>query len=78
MATIASLFDALVAIKGLADYIFKFAGAVSLWYVQKQQSETLSAIADAAAFASRAKTDDERYQAAQKWRDALSRPRVSA
>lgn len=46
-------------------------------YIQAQTMATLSAIADAAALAARATTDDERYQAAIAWRQALSRNRVS-
>jgi hypothetical protein len=38
---------------------------------------TISAIADAAAYAANAKSDEERYAAAEKWREALSRPRYS-
>lgn len=78
MGLIFSLFTALANIKAIAGYIETFASAVTGWYVQKQTTETLSQISDAAAFAARAKTDDDRYQAAEKWRVALSRPRASA
>lgn len=46
-------------------------------YVTNCQQKTLAMILDAASFAVRAKTQDERFQAAEKWRDALSRDRIS-
>jgi phosphosulfolactate phosphohydrolase-like enzyme len=73
-----SLFTALANIKAIAEYVDKFASAVALWYVQRQQSSTLAAISDAAALASRAQTDEDRYKAAKAWQDALSRPRVGS
>ena len=45
-------------------------------YVMGIDEANLKAIADAAAFSARAKTDEERYKAAGLWRDALSRKRV--
>ncbi len=77
MATLFAIFKALAEIKALADYVNQFASAVTQWYIQKQKAETLSLIADAAALAARASTDEERYQASEKWRLALSRNRVS-
>lgn len=44
-------------------------------YMAAQTSATLSAIADAAALGARAQTDSDRYAAAQKWQEALSRSR---
>lgn len=46
-------------------------------YVNGLEEKNLKAIADAAAFAARAKTQDERFAAAQMWQDALSRKRVT-
>jgi hypothetical protein len=46
-------------------------------YVTGCQQKTLTMILDAASFAARAKTQDERFQAAQLWRDALSRDRIT-
>ena len=70
--------NGLVAIKAIADYVWKFGAAVSAWYVSKQQQATLQEIADAAAFAiHNCDTEEGRYQAAEKWRQALSRPRMS-
>jgi hypothetical protein len=73
--SVATILEALIAIPGIAAAVYKFVSAVVAWYVQKQTNETLAAIADAAAFAARAQTDADRYQAAQKWRDVLSRSR---
>lgn len=72
------LLNALVAVPKLVGYVESAVSAVVAWYVGRQQASTLAAIADAAAFAARAKSDEDRYAAAQKWRDALSRPRISA
>lgn len=46
-------------------------------YVTSCQQKTLSMIVDAAAMAARANTQEERYAAADAWRAALSRNRVS-
>lgn len=75
--SIGAILSALAAIPKIMGYIESFASAVTLWYIQRQKAETLSALADAAAFAARAQTDDERYQAAQKWRDVLTNGRAS-
>lgn len=74
---IPQILDALIAIPKIAGYVEQIVSAITAWYVGRQKAETLSKIADAAAFAARAQTDEERYQAAEKWRSALSRPRVS-
>lgn len=72
-----TILSALAAIPAILGYVEKFAGAVTLWYLQRQKNETLSQISDAAALAARAVTDDERYAAAEAWQKALSRPRVT-
>lgn len=77
MVWLGTALTALANIKALAGYLDEAAKAITLWYLQKQQNDTLASIADAAAFAARAKTEEDRYAAAQKWRDALSRPRIS-
>lgn len=74
---ILAILNALVAIPKIAGYVEQAVGQIVLWYVQRANNQTLSAIADASALASRAKSDEERYAAAQKWQEALSRPRVS-
>lgn len=51
-----------------------FQQIVALW-MTAQTAETLAAVADAAALGARAQTDTDRYAAAAKWREALSRSR---
>lgn len=77
MEIIIGIFTALANIKSIAGYVETFAGAVTYWYVSRQKAETLAGIADAAALAARAETDDQRYEAAAAWQKALSRPRSS-
>lgn len=76
--TIGSILSALAAIPQILGYVETFASAVTLWFVQRQNNQTLSAIADAAALAAKASTDADRYAAAQAWQQALSNPRVSS
>lgn len=71
------LFTALAAIPKILGYLQDFAAGVALWYVQTMDRKTLSNIVDAAALASRAETQEDRYAALDAWRRALSRPRVS-
>lgn len=73
-----AILSALAALPGILGYVEKFAGAVTVWYLQRQKNEVLSKIADTAALAARASTDEERYAAAQAWHDTLSQPRVTA
>jgi hypothetical protein len=76
--TIGAVLSALAAIPAIFGYVQSFVAQVMVWYIQNANNQTLSAIADAAALASRAKTDEERYAAAEAWQKALSRPRVSS
>jgi hypothetical protein len=71
-----ALFQALAAIPKILGYLESFAAGVTLWYIQQQDNKTLVSIADAAAFAARAKTQEDRYAAIEKWKAALSRPRI--
>jgi hypothetical protein len=48
---------------------------VAAW-LDGQNKETMSQIIDAAAFSARASTQEERFEASEKWRKALSRNRV--
>lgn len=72
-----AILNALVAIPKIAGYVEQAAAAITLWYVGRQQAQTLSQIADAAALAAKAETDADRYKAADAWASALKRPRVS-
>jgi hypothetical protein len=78
MATITLILNALVAIPKIAGYVETFAAAIVSWYVNRQTTETLAAIANAADLAATATTQDQRYAAAQAWQTALQRPRVSS
>jgi phosphosulfolactate phosphohydrolase-like enzyme len=78
IAIVTGIFTALANIKAIAGYVEQFASAVSVWWINRQHTETLSQIADAAAMASRAKSQEERIAAAEKWRQVLSRPRISS
>lgn len=69
------LLNAIAAIPVLVNYLNQAVQTIIVWYVGKQKQDTLAQIADAAAWSARANSDDERYAAAQKWREALSRPR---
>lgn len=73
---IIAILNALIAIPKIAGYVEDLAAAITQWYVARQTSQTLGMIADAAALAARAETDDDRYKAAQAWVDALSRDRI--
>lgn len=78
MPGIGTILDALIAIPKIAGFVQTTVTAIVAWYVEKQTAATLSAIADAAAFAARAQSDDDRYKAAELWAKALSRPRTTA
>lgn len=76
--SIGAILTALAAIPKIMGYVESFASAVALWYIQRQTNQTLGLIADAAALASRASSDEERYAAAEKWQVALSQPRITS
>lgn len=74
--TLSMLFSAIVgAIKAVPIIDGWFQQLIAAW-MNGQTDETLGQIADAAAFAARADSDELRYQASEKWRKALSRSRV--
>ncbi len=76
MITVGSVFSAIVgAIKAVPIIDGWFQQLMAVW-MNGQTNATLANIADAAAFAARAETDEQRYQAAEKWRQALMRPRI--
>jgi hypothetical protein len=72
-----AILNALVAIPKIAGYIEDLAAAITSWWVARQTSQTLAAIANAADLAASATTQEQRYAAAQAWQTALSRPRVT-
>lgn len=75
MPFVIALLNALAAIPAIAGYVEKLCAAVVGWFVARQKQDTLIAIADAAALGARAKTTEERFNAAASWQKALSRPR---
>lgn len=76
MAWVIPLLNAIAAIPKIAGYVERFAAAVVSWYVERQTRESLKQIADAAALGARAKTREERLNAAEAWRKALARDRI--
>lgn len=75
--TIGAILSALAAIPQILGYVETFASAVTLWWVQRQNSQTLAMIADAASLAARAETSDDRFKASDAWAAVLKRPRMS-
>lgn len=78
MTVFIAILNGLAAIPSILGYVNSFASAIVAWYVQRQDNETLAAIADAAALSSRATDDATRYAAAAAWESALSRSRTTA
>jgi hypothetical protein len=72
-----AILNALIAIPQIAGYINTLVQGIIAWYVNGQTNNTLAAIADAAAFAAQAKTAEDRYAAAAKWKSALSSARYT-
>lgn len=78
MITASSIFTAIVAaIKAIPIVDSWFQQLIAAW-MNGQTNETLAGISDAAAFASRATTDELRYQASAKWIAALQRSRITS
>lgn len=73
-----AILQALVALPKIGELVAGMIQQIVVWYLQKQQGDTLAAIADAAATAARATNEAERFAAAQKWVDALARGKISA
>lgn len=78
LALVPVFLNALVAIPKIGTQVEAAVAQAVAWYVGRQNTKTLGLIADAAAAAARAQTDDDRYAAAALWQSALSRPRYSA
>jgi hypothetical protein len=72
-----ALFNGLAAIPVILGYVKDFAAGVMLWYARNSTKETLSEISNAAAWAARAETQEDRLAALDHWRSALSRPRIT-
>ena len=72
---IVKLLDLLIAVPKIADLVKYITSQVVIWYISKQNGETLVSIADAASLSLRAKTQEDRINAAKKWHSVLSRAR---
>lgn len=71
------ILEALIALPKIADKVLKIIDEIVIWYIGRQNAETAAKIADAAALGARAKTQEERYAASERWRQALSRKSTS-
>jgi hypothetical protein len=69
--------NAIAAIPQLLGLLESACAQITLWYVQRANNETLGKIADAASASAAAQTTDDRLAAANLWRIALSRNRVT-
>lgn len=78
VTVLVAVLNAIAALPAIAGYLEKFCQVVIGWWVAKQHNEVLAGISDAAAFAAHASNEGERLIAAQKWKDALSKPRTTA
>lgn len=64
-----------MTIPKIGEIFLKLFSQIASWYCSIQTNENLKAISDAAAFAARAKTEEERFESSKRWRDALSHDR---
>lgn len=71
------LLNALAAIPSLVNFVETAASAITLWLIQRQTTQTLGMIADAAALSANAKTEQDIANASKAWQSALSQPRIS-
>ena len=78
MSWLPQLLEALISIPKIGDMVSAAIDSIVQWWAARQTAETMAKISDAAALSARAKTQEDRHAALDKWRDALSRPRVVA
>jgi len=71
-----TILEALIALPKIGSLVSLAVEQIVTWYILKQNRDTYAAIADAAALAMRAKTDEDRFIAAESWRAVLTRARV--
>jgi hypothetical protein len=71
-----TILQALIQIPSMVATVDKWVSEVLTWWLSRQKAQALASIADAAASAARAETQEERYASLEKWRVALSKPRV--
>lgn len=77
MGWVVPLLNAIAAIPKIGEQLEKLVAKIVAWQMQRLTDAALSAIQDAAALQRRAKTKEDRYAVAQKWVDALSKPRAA-
>jgi len=78
LAIVSGILNVLITIPKIADMVSNIVTAIVTWWVNRQNTNTMILIADAAALGARAQNDDERYASAALWQKALSQPKVSA
>lgn len=76
MITAGAIFSAIVAAIQAIPIVDQWFQQLMIYWMNAQTQATKSAIADAAAAAARATTDDERYKADAQWQLALQRQRI--
>ena len=76
MTTIVGIFTALANVASISKYAYEFASLISVWYVEKMDSERSKQLADSIALTMRAKTSEDRIKASAALRAAMSRPRT--
>lgn len=74
---ILTIVKALAGMPAFTDKVLAIVGEISSWYINQANEATKMKILDAAAMAMRAKNEEQRYAAAEAWRKALSRPKLS-
>lgn len=73
IATLTVSFLAALAKSAFSSIADEVGAAITNWYVQRQTTETLGLIAEAADLAANAKTDADRLSASKAWYVALNR-----
>ena len=75
---IIAILEALIAIPKIAGIVQGMISQVVYWWILKQKTDVLAAIADAAAMTAMAESDEDRFQAAATWQAVLKKSRASA
>lgn len=71
LAFVKALLDAIAAVPVICKYVDQVIAAASTWYIARQDKSTLQDLRDATSFAINCKTTEERFQAAEKWQEAM-------
>lgn len=73
MNVVTGILGAIIALPKIGAMVNDWLAAITAWYVTTVNEKNAQAISDAASFAARAKTKEDRIEAASKWQTALSR-----